>query len=499
VSAAASSSLLALKAAWQWRANGRSRRSAWLVPASGLLLLGLPVLAAFWWVPPWLAGVLLALLGAAELLLLWGHQFAALLRLDHPHFARLLPGHGATLRRAAVALWAALVGVCAVVAAIVAFGLGAGIGEASRAAQLTALGAGGTLLFVALALRWWWLWVLIWLLAFRSLVPAPLRELVHSAALLAREPWLAAPWLATLLGLAAMAVVLVSIFGRGDAAHARSYAARENMRRIFEAGSVGQKPTLAAYGRWGEWLGRPWQRMADAWQAHLTAHANPSPASVLARADLVLYGAQHWLRQVGVLAPLLLLLGLGWAAAVFLGGVDVRLLLSNAAFGAGIGLVCMLLGMATGWPGALWTSRREQALLMLLPGMPQGAALNRALAWRSARSYLLMWLALLPIFGAVAWVGGALHALAMPAVALPMVAWLWRDPSHLRAPTPAGTALPFFVCLILGAGSAAVLREYPALLGPWLAVLVLISLPAVAWRWRRVSARPQALPAGRLA
>jgi hypothetical protein len=490
---------LALKAPWQWARQPDARWARALLPAVlALGLLGALASGVSGTLPPRVATIVALLLAGTGLLALWGQQFAALLRLDHPHAARLVPGHGTALRRAAVALWLVLVAVCAVVAAVVASAMATPVAVLAQAVQLTALGAGGAMLYVAAALRWWWLWVLAWLLPLPPHVPL-LADVVRAAWDALRGPWIAAPWLATALGLAALGVALVSIFGRGDAAHARGYAARERMRRAFEASSAGQAPGAEAYGPWAERLGRPWRRLADAWLARTTDRARPGTAGVLARADIVLLGPQHWLRQVAVMLPLLAMLLLVGGAAILWGGVPPRDLLRHAAFGSGIGLTCMLVGMATGWSGALWTSRREQALLMLLPGMPQGVALNRALAGRHARAFALMVVALLPFFLATAWASDSWHPLAMPAVALTLVAWLWRDASRLRGPTPAGAALPYFVCLLLGGGSAALLREQPGWTLPWLLAWAAITVTLLAWRWSRLARWPQALPAGRLA
>lgn len=494
-----SATWLALKAPWQWGREPAGRWARALLPAVIVLgILGALASGAAGMLPLRLATIVALLLAGIGLLSLWGQQFAALLRLDHPHAARLVPGHGPALRRAAIMVWLALVAVCAAVAAVVAVVLQAPGAVLAQAVQLTALGAGMAMLFVAVALRWWWLWALAWLLPLPPQVPV-LGDVLRASWDALRGPWIAAPWLATALGLAALGVALVSIFGRGDAAHARAYAARERVRRAFEASAAGQTPAAANYGPLAERLGRPWQRLTDAWLAHVTARARPGTASVLARADIVLHGPQHWLRQVAVMLPLLAMLLLGGAAVILWASVPLRELLRHAAFGSGIGLMCMLVGMATGWSGALWTSRREQALLMLLPGMPRGAALNRALAARHARVYVLMVVALLPFFLATAWASDAWHPLAMPAVALTLLPWLWRDASRLRGPTPAGAALPFFACLLLGGGSAVLLREQPGWTLPWLLAWAAITVPLLAWRWSRVARWPQALPAGRLA
>ena len=97
-----------LRAPWQWRRNDGL---LWALGLYGLVLLPLlvlPSLAALVWLPwpgAWAAVAVLAGLG---LVLLWGQQVSALLRLDHPHTARLVPGHADALRRTALGLWLGL-------------------------------------------------------------------------------------------------------------------------------------------------------------------------------------------------------------------------------------------------------------------------------------------------------------------------------------------------------------------------------------------------------
>jgi len=160
----------------------------------------------------------------------------------------------------------------------------------------------------------------------------------------------------------------------------------------------------------------------------------------------------------------------------------------------------MAFGAVLNLPSALWASRREQALLMLLPGMPQGATLNRALAWRQWRHCLLLWLGLLPALGALAWAGQASYALAFIGVALPLSAWLWRDHSRMQAARPVNAFAPMLICALLGILlSVLLLSRHPAALWPWVSGIVVLTAALLAWRWRVLARLPQALPVGRLA
>jgi hypothetical protein len=480
-------------APWLWAANARSRRSLGLHAAFWLALPLLPAAAALRWLPQPVAVVIVALLLGMALAGWWAVQFAALLRLDHPHFARLVPRHTAQLRATALGLWGVgtVLGGCGV-AALLAWAAWPRLAVVLPGSlPIVLAAAGAALLLVALATRWPLLWVLVFLVPASG--PLPQRLLAWAA-----PWWQAGPWLGCAAGLSMMAVALAASFGQGDTAHAAAWERRERWRRIAQAGLTGNKPTLAAYGRWGEWLGAPWQHLADGWLANVTRRARPDAASVMARAEVALNGTQHWVRQLGVLVPLLAgLVLLFGGLALALGPAQAGLIFQNGYFGMSIGLTSVVLGTVVGLPSALWCSRREQALVMLLPGVPQGAALNQALAWRQARQFAMVWGLTVPVFAAVAWFGGVPQVLVMPAVVLPALAWVWRNAAHQQEPSPSAAVLPFLLTLALGSGSMLLLRGKPEALLPVMAGLVGVAAVVLAWRWRQVSRWPQALPAGR--
>ncbi len=484
-----------LQAPWQWRRNdGR----LWALGFYGLvlgLLLVLPALAALVWLPRPTDWAAVAGLACLALLLLFGVQFGALLRLDHPHAARLVPGHRGALRCTAVGLWLGLVLMAGCATATGALLL-------DRPAAVFGVGVGLALstamLFVALAVRWWWAWLALSVAGglggwqpWSGLVAQALRGL--------QQAWLAQPLAVTVGVLLLQGLLLCSLFGRGDARHVRAHGQRERMRRIMVAGAVGQKPTLAAYGRWGEWLGSPAQRVADAWLAHVCRVAQPRTGSVMARAEIVLHGAQHWVRQVGTVLLVQGALLLCLALVVRHTGVAPVQLLEHGQVGIAIGMASMAMTAVVSLPGALWTSRREQALLMLLPGMPQGRALNRALGWRQLRHALALWAALLPLVLLAAWVGQLLPVLAFLAMVPPLSAWLWRDAARLRAASPTAAMLPMGLCLAGGVASHVLLRSVPEALLPWALAMASLTAGLMGWRWRLLLRLPQALPAGRLA
>jgi hypothetical protein len=388
-----------------------------------------------------------------------------------------------------------MVVLCGVLSGVTAEALA---GNGLRLGLAVAMGMGLLLLVLAVAIHSWWVWIAL------CVVPSLLgvsvwRTLVFGSGAWLQQQWLAQPLVMTLVVLALQGLLLQGLFGRGDSRHARAYAARERLRKTSAASAAGEKSVLAAYGRWGEWLGMPTQRLADAWLAHVCRQAQAQSLSAMARAEVVLHGAQHWVRHLStvvlvqgvVLVSLLLVAGLA--------RVSLDQMLEGGRGGIAIGLTAIALGAGLSLPGALWQSRREQALLMLLPGMPQGAALNRAVAWRQLRHCLWAWCATLPALAAMVWAGHGLQALAFMAMALPMSAWLWRDLSRMRAPSMASTFLPLLLCLLAGGASVFLLTRRPDMLWPWALTLLLLSVGLLAWRWRGLLRWPQALPVGRLA
>lgn len=489
--------VLMLRAPWQWLRNDGRGWAALVYAALAGLLVGVLLLALMFWGSGGLAKILLGVFAAIGLLAAWALQFSALLRLDHPHAARFVVGHGRALRAAALGLWLGMVAFVAVVALVAALALGQP-GGSQAPALVAAMMAGAALLFTAMALRWRWLWVMLFL-PFPVFDQPAVRAALAPVVAFVQAHWQAQPVMWTLLTLLAMAAGLAELFGKGDSAHARAYARRENLRKIASDVAVGQKPILAAYGRWGEVLGAPFQSLVDAWLAHVIHRASPKRGSVMARAELVLHGAHHWVREVpgavmGQLVGLAALILLSrWASG------HSAALTEGGYVGLSIGLAIMAIAPLLTLPRALWFSRREQALLLLLPGMPRGTALNQALARQQLKHYLLTWSAVLPAFAAVAYWGQAAHGWAFVGAALPMSALLWRDASRLRAPGSVMVLAPYLLTLALGLAFMLFLRWHPAMLLPWAVGVVLLTSALLAWRWRKLSQWPQALPAGRLA
>jgi hypothetical protein len=164
----------------------------------------------------------------------------------------------------------------------------------------------------------------------------------------------------------------------------------------------------------------------------------------------------------------------------------------------------MMLAGALGWPPALWASRREQALLRLLPGAPQGAVLNRWLARHLARQFLSV-VALTTVISVFCirrydldfqWALVEDFVLVSAALSPWMLLVLWRDWSVMRTPT--GGMQLWVLGAVLGIGGTA--WAWVAYLHrPWWALAGLSTLlfaPLALWRWRQAVGAPVAWPVG---
>ncbi len=487
-----------LRAPWLWGRNDGSLWAMRLYFGLAVLLLWAPAVAALWSMPPRAAWTTVGGLLLTALTMAWSGQFAALLRLDHPHAAHTVPGHSRALRRTALGLWALLVAACSAAATLGAALLyDGGWPGALRVGLVVALGTGTLLLFVAASMRWWWLWVPV-CVAPSFIGVRVWRNFLFGTGSALQQLWQAQPLAVTLAVLVAQGLLLTRIFGRGDAEHVRIHASRERLRRASAQARAGQRPALAAYGLWGERLSRPVQLLADTWLRHCLSRAKAEGASVMARAEVVLYGPEHWARQLPVFLGVQAFLALCIVVTASFTGLEIARFLEAGRLGIGIGLGVMAFGAVLNLPAALWASRREQALLVLLPGMPQGAALNRALAWRQWRQCLLLWAALMPAFGVLLWVGEA-PALAFLGTALPLSAWLWRDLARQRGSRPGAAFVPLALCTLASVASMLLLSRVPGALWPWALGLLVLTAVLLRWRWQRLAQWPGALPAGRLA
>ncbi len=438
------------------------------------------------------SGVALAL--ALSAFALWAGLAPSLLRQNHPTVAHLVPGHVRNLRMAALLSWlilSALAGLLVWAAQEFSASLPVGLLLCATAGLLVIwahldgwrLGTVGALLWAAaLALQWGW--------------PAGWLALLDVWQTLLAHPW----WLLA-AGMLIQAQLLLRFFGHGDNVHRARYA------RLLRQQSGGTATDAGAwYGRWSRggsverWasLARS-DAAASAWLRRLLSTACPHPASVMARAEFVLHGRLHWVRLLATGSLLLAGLMLLVVVMFFVWELGTLLLLLTALLGLPLGATLNGFG-GFGLPGVLWQTRREQALLTLLPGMPQGAAQTRAIVRLQLRQFLIAWGTGAPMTAALFHVMKQPLLAAVPLAVLPVgVLLVVRTPAKRRPPDVWLGLLPLAATLVLASGLAAVAAfagQPPILV--MLATTLASSAVLLAWRWRALDGLPQAMPTGRL-
>lgn len=436
---------------------------------------------------PW-RWVIACMIGALVLAGAWMVLTNSLLEQNRPQAARLVPGHLLRVRQAALLAWG-LGSLLPVAASTLLL-------DSPVPPALALLASSGLLTFMFWALRHAWLW---WVLTLYLPLPRPaqLAWLWDGLA----DLWQANSLAVLALALLAQGVLMWRAFGNGDAAHQKRYASQVRFRQLQSLAAQGKQTGIVAWGGRGEWMARPFERIASAWLRHVTRRADAGQRSVMARAEIVLHGQQHWLRQLLSMSVVLGLVLAGFSiASLLLPGLPIWL---QGSTGIGIAILGTGLSACFGLPGMLWHSRREQALLRLLPGMPLGPALNRAVAGRQLRQGLIAWaLSALAMLVLAVNADNALLAW-LPLAALPFtVLVLTRAPATMAPPNLWTLMMPLLGFMTAGSalfGIGALLQLSMWALLPASAVSLALSAALLAWRWRTLTAAPTALPAGRLA
>lgn len=479
-----------LLAPWQMQRNA-SLLAFYIGWGLSVLGFGLALGISFWLTRPELAWRVAVVVAACVVAVPWYVVFNGLLVQNHPHAARLVPGHVRRLQSVAVLSYLLTTAICA---ALLASQLPGG--------AIWLAGMALLLFLLALCSRWVQLWfwgtlVLFLMPWWGKFMPV---MIVWSTLLDWQQQ---TPWSLNLLALLLLPLGLAGLFQSGGSHHSRQFQARQKWRRLFESQSLG----VASHAEINaplDHLGQVFRWMQPLWTRRLLRQARPTPASVMARLDLVSLGQAHWTCQLSSITVMLGLLMLvfatmGWGQPEFWQGLT-----QHGTMGLSFGFASMCLGVLLTVPANLHRSRREQALLMLLPGAPRGQVLNRMLARRLLSQ--LMWavgIALLlcaalqkfPGPQSLSWLGVHL-CLAYLVFGCTVVL---RDWSRERPPNSHRALLPF------GAAAAMVL----ALQGlQWLGLpilaqigLVLLLVLALArYRWQRlVLASAPAMPVGRWA
>jgi hypothetical protein len=153
---------------------------------------------------------------------------------------------------------------------------------------------------------------------------------------------------------------------------------------------------------------------------------------------------------------------------------------------------------------ALWQTRREQALMCLLPGVPRGQALNQLLFSMLIRRHIAS--SLISVAGIVVLLGlftsAWIEVLATAGMALLVIIFLCAysgliDYSSYKGPNGALMVLNMFGGMCLW--QLLKLARDSGYLTPTAILTLLYAIGIFAWRWRVMSSAPQAWPTGRLA
>jgi hypothetical protein len=416
----------------------------------------------------------------------WVWLVLSLMQQNHPTAARLVPGQLRTLRRVLFGAWLALTSLAAL------------FGSAFGHALAVAAGVGALLLLLMWIVRVPLLSLVLWI------VPASSARWAHTPvaeAVLRRitAAWHRQPEELLLAGLLALLVaMLASVFlvlRAGGARHASAYLRRARQLAAVREGVAGPSSWRGGSGMLNEWLGQGALGFYRRWLARVSTQRR---GAMLPRALLGLGPTTHWTGQLGQLVTFggvaALVLFFLWQANAGADSIPV------AAWGLAIGVLTFAANVALQARTAIHSTRREQALIMLLPGMPRGRALNQGLARRLSMQFIIGWaigvlacVLLLPLGEHIDWF--AIYA----AACLPLGALVWTDWSRVKAPTAMSAVVPLMVVmpLVLVAIALQAWMNVPA----WACVLVfaVAAVLLVARRARRLIDAPSAFPAGRLA
>lgn len=466
-----------------WRMSGRW--SAFRILTVGLLLVGLACLAGTTpWVQKPAIRQLFAILSLVPLAFLWVLHSTTLMRFNHPVDARLVPRQLRCLRITLLGMWLAFTAAAGVTVALTA---GLPFGNSVLAMLLVAACA----LLPLLWTRWPLLLapvVLVWLAIMFLGGAAPFSSVAGVLQGVMRPIFLLPVWgmsLATLIAVLALARLLTHgvLRAGGDAHTSRFRASRLGFGTPQSSSTSGElngvfdvAPTLSRRQR-----------------------AALSPSQGMSGSVLQ--------RVVGLRVDP----GTGWRMLLPY-AIVVSAACSGLWFQSAL-TATLVLGIACVWTVAvplitrsahIAQSAKEHALWMLLPGMPQGAALNRAMATRFLKDSLVTWsgvavLSMAPsLFPPTAdpWDGTWLSLVViglLPSVMFAVTDWARMRLAPTALPATAGAAWCLFgpmLCIATFAMGAAV----------WLLAVcsVLATVLAVGWRWRRLDHYPAALPAGRL-
>jgi hypothetical protein len=401
---------------------------------------------------------------------------------NHPTLARLVPGHLRALRRALLLAWAAFV----VIAGLLP-------GFFFDAPLVFAAVASLVLVVIAAVLRWPLSWVVVMAIAM-LLTRAPA---VPGSAQSLLDLWQAQSpaWLVAVLALSAGALCM--LLQGGGAGHAAAYVARRDRNRRSRAQLAGTSAANLGVGRLGAiavapyfwWLQRQLARPGSSVGSRLLLGMGPS---------------LHWTARLGTI--FWTVVGFGGGAA--LGGLLVPDVGRGVLSGMSLGVLFAIAAPSLQIPARLWQTRGEQALLVLLPGVPRRGALNRWLGLRMTLNFALGLVGGLAASRAMramadAIAGGDIiqtmgeYATLAAAALLFLAPLVWRRWHRISAPTGFSAIVPMLALFTLMTALGLLRWRTGVSIAPLAAAGFAVSALWCALRWRQAGAEPEHLPAGR--
>ena len=476
-----------LAAPWRQRGNGRD----WLGPVSMVATLVI------------LCGVILfaggftrkaIVISALVLIMLTTHIFwmlhiVASMHLNQPASVLLVPRYLRAQRRTLLALWLALA-LLQTGALVGAHALG--LKQPMDSPALWLLACSGGLLFWVLAMRWGFVVAPLCLLItfsprlFNQTFSDRQWPVITLADVERYASWWAVPALATMawaLGRSALRP--------GDAAH-RAQASRSANLLV----SLGDQNPADVYRlspratQFITFFQTPFHRYAS-W---LLAKPGSGPNNVLARAELGLGAKTHWVMQVVEVCAIVSAVGLVAYGYELVWGNAWQILANPVTI---LGLGGITLAPLVNWRNALLLTAKEQALMLLLPGMPQGVALNRALAKRHLCHLFLSWLAMTALVLCLPWSDAfRVGALLLIVSTLPLLPLVIQDWSRVAPSVPWQWVKVVLKGPLWMTGGLVVLHLLQVQM-LWIGVVSAVVFAAtVIWRWRRLAVFAQAFPVG---
>lgn len=436
-----------------------------------------------------------ATMTSIALQLVWWVAASALISLNDPLSARLVPGQLRRLRELAVALMLVL--------AVISGGL---LGLVFGHPLAFVMGGAGAMLGFSATLRWPVLWFFAWVLPF-VFFPA-LRDLPVTIALVAfaRDWHSRQPLMQTGVVLLAAGTGLWWIFQDGGAAHTRSWRRAQWWQHVMSLRGGGGMAYVAGPQDhpWAS-LSRLFQWGHPLWREHLLRTARPTASSVAARAEFAALRGLHWSASGSTSILIIAVFLIGELALLAVAPDRAERVIRGAIPGLSIGLMSSMMAPLFGLATTLHRTRREQALLTLVPGMPRGPAMNRWLAFRLLRQYLGAWglaVGAILVMGALApgeasTFDARMLGLHAAAVALPAGLLLWRDWSR-QVPATGNRVGMWTMAMLVLMGLSGAASGYWGFSPLWtLAVTAVATIALGAWRWRAVSRLAPFWPVGR--